>query len=868
MATPVFLGWVGQSHISGGDAPTIVTGLSRPGPLPSTLFGFTIESVKAKAKFAAIAGVLLAVVAGVGGMAAHRLLADLPSPDALYERRVAVSSRILDRRGRLLYEIADPHAGRHVPVPLEQIPLPCQQATVATEDAHFYTNPGVDIVGILRALWINLRGGEVLAGGSTITQQLARNLLLDPQERTERTLERKLRESLLAWRIARTYTKDQVLALYLNEVYYGNLAYGIEAAAHTYFGKSAAELDLAECALLAGLPQSPAVYDPLSDPEAARQRQQVVLRLMAEQGYIAQEQVHLAAQERIHFAAVPFPIEAPHFVMFVRAWLEQRFGLEALYTDGLVVTTTIDLDLQRTAERVIRYHLARLEQAGAGSPFRDVNNAALVALDPQSGQILAMVGSPDYFDPVIDGAVNAALTLRQPGSAIKPVTYAAAFDPRREHPLTPASVLMDVRTAFPTREGTSYVPMNYDRRFHGPVSAREALACSYNVPAVQVLDNVGLEQMVALANGLGLSSFGGGERFGLALTLGGGEVRLLELTAAYAAFANGGRRVEPYGVLEVRDASGALRYKARPSPGPQVVDPRVAYLIGDILSDNEARTPAFGPRSVLALSRPAAAKTGTSSDWRDNWTVGYVPQLVTGVWVGNADGRPMVYVSGVDGAGPIWHDFMEAALRGQPVLSFPEPPGLRRVRVCVPSGLLPTPDCPRTRMEVFIAGTEPTQYDDWYRTVRIDSATGAPAGPLTPPERVVERVFIFPPAEIWAWARENGWPLGPVAADAQPVAAGGGLVVVSPDPGTVYRLSPAVPGAYQSIRIAARPTDGVSVAEITLYLDGDPLATLSSPPFEAIWRLVPGEHTVRARGVDREGRPLWSAPVSIQVLPR
>jgi len=806
-------------------------------------------------------------------------LADLPSPDTLYERQAGVSSRILDRHGHLLYEIADPHAGHHTPVPLEQVPPPCRQATIATEDANFYANPGVDVTGILRALLINLRGGEVLAGGSTITQQLARNLLLDPQERARRSLVRKLRESILAWRIARTYTKDEVLALYLNEVYYGNLAYGIEAAARTYFGKGVAELGLAECALLAGLPQSPALYDPLADPQAARERQRVVLRLMTEQGYITEEQARLAAQERLRFAAVPFPIEAPHFVMFVRAWLEREFGLAALYTEGLVVTTTLELDLQHTAERVVRRHLTRLSRAVEGSPLHDVNNAALVALDPHSGQVLAMVGSPDYFDPTIDGAVNGALALRQPGSAIKPLTYAAAFDPRPRGAetaplLTPASVLLDVRTSFPTREGTPYVPLNYDHRFHGPVSAREALACSYNVPAVRVLQEVGVDRLVALAGDLGLSTFGAGERFGLALTLGGGEVRLLELTGAYSAFANGGRRVDPYGVLEVRDGAGRLRYRARSDPGPLVLDPRVAFLITHILSDNEARTPAFGPHSLLSLSRPAAAKTGTSSDWRDNWTVGYTPQLVVGVWAGNADGRPMVQVSGVEGAGPIWHDFMEAALRGRRLLPFPEPPGLERVRVCVPSGLLPTPYCPRTRLELFIAGTAPTRPDDWYRPVRVDAVTGAPAGPETDPAQVVERVYVFPPAEAWEWARENGWPLGPVSAlpgseatgDRHP-AAEGGLVIVSPDPGTVYRLSPTVPAAYQSIRVVARPAEKMTVMEVTLYADGEPLAVLDAPPFEAIWQLVPGEHIFLARGVDSEGRSLRSAPVSIHVLP-
>lgn len=836
------------------------------------------------------------------------LLVDLPSPDALYDRQGGVSSRILDRNGRLLYEISDPHLGRHVPVPLERIPLYCRQAAVATEDADFYTNPGVDVRGILRAIWINLRGGEVLAGGSTITQQLARNLLLSPQERSQRTLLRKLRESILAWRIARTYTKDELLALYLNEVYYGNLAYGIEAAGRTYFGKGVAELSLAECALLAGLPQSPVRYDPLSNLPAARNRQRVVLNLMVEEGYITPEQAELAARQWLRFASTPFPIEAPHFVMYVWSWLEQKFGAEALYTEGLVVTTTLDLDLQHTGEAAIRRHLARLARASEDTGLGDVNNAALVALNPQTWEILAMVGSPDYFNPAIDGAVNAALALRQPGSAIKPLTYAAAFTPGSDglgaaqgSPLlTPASMIPDVRTAFPTRQGLPYVPINYDHRFHGPVSAREALAQSLNVPAVRVLQMVGVDRLVGLANDLGLSSFGTGERFGLALTLGGGEVRLLELTAAYAAFANGGRSVEPFAVREVRDRSGALRYRhpaadaaGQAASSTQVLDPAVAYLITDILSDPLARAPAFGSSSVLNLSRPAAVKTGTSSNWRDVWTVGYTPQLVTGVWVGNADGRPMQNISGVEGAGPIWHDFMERALRGQPVIPFEEPPGLERARVCVPSGLLPTPYCPRTRTEIFLAGTVPTEPDSWYRPFRVDAATGGPAGPDTPPERVVERVYVVPPAELWDWARQNcagtaivcpypplppdsllaALPASPsddaarVSHGSLPTETGPSLIFVHPDNGTVYRLSSVVPQAYQSIRVAVRPTDGVAVADVTLLVNGEPLATFTAPPYEVFWTLRPGEHTFLAVGRDEKEHSIQSAPVVIRVLP-
>src|SRR5512143_2799942 len=512
------------------------------------------------------------------------LFVDLPSLDTLYQHAAATSTKIVDRTGKVLYEIADPHRGKHTPVKLSDIPQYCQQASIATEDANYYSHPGVDIVGILRALWINLQGGEVLSGGSTITQQLARNLLLSSEERAQRTLTRKLRESILAWRITQQFTKDDILALYLNEVYYGNLAYGIEAAAQTYFGKPVGQLDLAECALLAGLPQSPASYDPLIDLKAAQTRQAVVLDLMLKQNYITSDQAELAKAETIHFASVPFPIEAPHFVAYVRQWLEDRYGLEAIYTQGLVVTTTLDLDWQHTAQAIAQRQIAELQKDKPDQPGKNVNDAAVVAIDPRSGEILVMLGSPDYFDKKIDGAVNAAIAQRQPGSSIKPITYAAAFDPQASAPLTPATMILDVRSSFPTKEGDPYVPQNYDQQFHGPVSAREALASSYNIPAVKVLQHVGLDQMIALARDLGITTFGQPDRYGLSLTLGGGEVRLLDMVAAYSAFANGGHKIDPVAVLQVSDSQGNVLYTNTPQPGQQVLDPRVAYLITSILS--------------------------------------------------------------------------------------------------------------------------------------------------------------------------------------------------------------------------------------------------------------------------------------------
>ena len=793
------------------------------------------------------------IVSIIGGCAlcAHLLL---PLPDPLAQRASSPTTQIYDRHGQLLYEVIDPHTGKHTPLPLAEIPLILQQATIATEDASFYTNPGVDLRAILRAVWINLRGGEVLSGGSTITQQVARNLLLSPQERVQRTLTRKLRESILAWQLAQRYSKDQILELYLNETYYGNFAYGVEAAAQAYFAKSAAELDLAEATLIAGLPQAPSAYNPLVDPQAARARQAVVLDLMVKAGYVTSQEAALAKAEPLHFAASPFPIRAPHFVMYVRELLEQEFGLGMLYRGGLRVYTTLDLDWQEMAQAIVRRHLAELVNRRDG-PDPHLSDAALVALDPHTGEILVMLGSPDYFDPAIDGAVNVSLMPRQPGSSIKPLTYAAAFDPTRPHPYTPATLIADVRTAFLTQEGQPYVPVNYDFAYHGPVLARRALACSYNLPAVKVLQEVGVEQMAELARRLGITTFTDMERFGLALTLGGGEVRLLELTAAYGAFANGGRRVTPVAIARVEDAQGRVLRRWQPGPGEQVLDPRVAYLITHILSDDWARMPAFGEGSVLCLSRPAAAKTGTTTDWRDNWTIGYTPELAVGVWAGNADNSPMQRVSGVTGAGPMWHDFMERVLKGRPVRQFEEPEGLVHVEICPLSGKLPNPHCPHRREELFIAGTEPTELCTIHQPLDV-----GPDGS--------SQVYAVLPPELADWGREEGWPEAPT--DARPPRADtesllAPLVVISPDPNSVFRLDPARPAESQRIALAARASGERGFEQVVLRVDGRPVAELTAFPYRTLWPLERGEHLITAVGYSADGIASESEPVRIAV---
>lgn len=843
---------------------------------------------------------LLVLFAGLGAVGIYRwVVVDLPDIEELYQRTTAPTTKIYDRRGVVLYEINDPYGGLHTPLRQEDIPHLCQEATIATEDASFYRNPGVEIRAIVRALWINLQGGEVLSGGSTITQQLARNLLLSPEERTELSLMRKTREAILAWRIARHYPKDEILTLYLNEMYYGSLAFGIEAASRAYFGKHASELDLAECALLAGLPQSPARYNPLESPSAAKERQRVVLQLMAKQGYITQEQARLAEVEKLSFASVPFAISAPHFVMYVRGELERQYGLEVIYKRGLQVYTTLDLRMQHAAERIVRYRLGQLARRGNGEPPRNVRNAALVALDPHTGEVLVMLGSPDYFDAHIDGAVNATVAIRQPGSSIKPITYAAAFDPGLPEPLTPGSMMLDVRTTFVTREGDPYVPQNYDREFHGPVLLRQALASSYNLVAVKVLNQIGLERMLAVARALGITTFDRSEQWGLALTLGGGEVRLLELTTSYAAFANGGLRAEPITILRIEDAEGRTLYRRAPQPARRVLDERVAYLITDILSDEFARMSAFGEGNPLRLTRPAAAKTGTTTNWRDNWTIGYTPQLVAGVWVGNADNEPMHNVSGITGAAPIWHDFMEEVLRGKPVLDFEEPAGLLRQEICADSGLLPlmmtseaTADggaaspirCPKTISEIFIEGTKPKEYDDWHVRMCIDGRNGLLAGSACPEEYVLLRDYtLYPPeAQEWAWSRgvpqppttysplcppENLVALGdftaaPLDPSPQPKEC---LILSSPHQGGIYSITKGMPLEHQRIKVALYAACDAQVKTVAMLLDGKPFAQLTAPPFETFWTLSPGTHSFSATALDAAGKALSSNEVSITV---
>ena len=768
---------------------------------------------------------------------------DLPSIKSLPENLNQPSVSITDRNGRLLYEILPAEGGRNAALAVENIPQCMKDATIAVEDKNFYQNSGVDVVGIIRAVWINLRGGETLSGGSTITQQVARTLLLS-DEATERTLRRKLRETVLAWQLTRAYSKDEILALYLNQIYYGGMAYGVEAASQTYFGKPASELLLPECALLAGLPQTPGVYNPFTNPDLALERQRVVLGLMEKNGFITSAERMEAENSPLSYNPEPYPIEAPHFIWMIKDQLDELFASGQLSsTQTLVIRTTLDLDMQHLAEGIIKRRIAAFKPKD-GEINRNVNNAALVVIDPHSGEVLTLVGSADYFDSSIFGALNMAVARRQSGSAFKPIIYAAALNPNQAHPLTAASTLMDVAHTFTTKDGQPYKPVNYDGREHGFVSVRESLASSLNVPAVLTLQTVGIENVIALANQLGIHSLDAPQNYDLSLALGGGQMSLLELSRAYATLANNGMYTGSRLILDIKDADGNLLYSPEKNAALQTIDPRVAWLISDILSDDHSRSTGFGINSILKIDRTAAVKTGTTTNFHDNWTIGYTPDLLVGVWVGNSDYQAMHDVTGLTGAAPIWAETMRSILQGRPDKIFERPNGLLSLEVCDLSGLLPTDNCPHIKTEWFISGTQPTTPDTFYQR----NAAG--------------EIVLNIPIEAQDWARSQGLLLLDDANATHPSTDT--LTLASPIDNTTYRLTSDLDLSAQQISFATLTVP--NLAQVTFFVDGIALTTLSAPPYQTWWTLSLGEHHFWAEARTVDGKILKSNEVKITVV--
>jgi 1A family penicillin-binding protein len=599
-------------------------------------------------------------------------LGDLPRPEDFTEKKLVESTKIYDRTGNvLLYELYGEE--KRTVVPFDEIPDNVKKAVIATEDSNFYRHFGIDVHALIRSVIADLRIGKPVYGGSTITQQLIRSSYLT----TKKSLRRKIREIVLAIELELRYSKDEIFSFYLNQVPFGNNAYGVEAASQTYFGKPVKELSLAEAATLAALIQRPSYYGDLSkNLEALLARKNYVLERMRQEGYITKEEKAAAEQEKINFQEIRQSLRAPHFVLYIRDQLLEKYGEDFLKENGLKVITTLDWDLQQLAEKIVK------EGAERNKIFQ-AYNAALVALDPKTGEILAMVGSKDYFGKsegcapgkgcLFDPQVNIATYSigRQPGSAFKPFVYATAF----KKGYTDKTIVVDEPTNFGIYGGKPYMPQNYDGRFRGPVTLRSALAQSLNVPSVKVLAYLaGLEDSIKTAQEMGISTLTNPPSYyGLSLVLGGGEVRLLDMVSAYGVFATEGLRIPPTGIKRIEDQRGTILEENRKNP-ERVLESRVARLINDILSDNPARAPIFGVSSSLYIpGYQVAAKSGTTQDFKDGWVIGYTPSLVVGVWAGNNNGTPMSKDPAVITAGPIWNQFMQTALLRYPIEKFQPP---------------------------------------------------------------------------------------------------------------------------------------------------------------------------------------------------
>jgi penicillin-binding protein 1C len=646
------------------------------------------------------------------------IVRELPTPNRIVQD-ARYSSTILDKNDKVIYQIFENK--NIIPVSLASLPAYVSKATIAIEDKNFFQHGGFSIPGILRALVVDFifRSG---AGGSTMTQQLIKNTLLT----SEKTLTRKIKEFILAVELERRFTKNQILEMYLNQIPYGGTAWGIESGSQYYFGVHAKDLTLLQAAVLAGLPQNPNIYSPFFGvKDAYLDRTKQVLRRMREDKYITttEEKKLLAQLPLLKFKTSKNQIPALHFVFYVKDALDNLLANDALLQKGLVIKTTLDLGLQQEIEKIAKEEIAKAKGLS-------ISNTAIVAIDPKTGNILAMVGSVDYNNDKF-GKFNAALGLRQPGSTLKPFTYAMAL----EKGLTPASVLMDVSTQFTTQktedDEPAYAPVNYDGKFHGPIQLRFALGNSINIPAVKALALVGLPTFLQKISDAGLHTLAPTDanlkRFGLSLTLGGGEVRLLDLVSSYSVFANGGKTVKPQSLREVRDYQSKMIYEADKNTSEQVFTSETAFLISHILSDNNARALTFGTNSYLNVpGKTVAVKTGTTDDKRDNWTVGYSRDIIVGVWVGNNDNTQMneSLASGVSGAAPIWYRTMQYAFaHGYKDGIGETPSGVKAVEIDALFGGQPHGGDSK-RSEYFVNGTEPNAVSPFYKKVKISKSTG------------------------------------------------------------------------------------------------------------------------------------------------
>ncbi|MCS7210539.1 MAG: penicillin-binding protein 1C [Chloroherpetonaceae bacterium] len=775
------------------------------------------------------------------------------------------SIRIYDRNGLLLREVLSDESSVVQRVSLRELPPYLPQAFIAIEDKNFYSHIGIDFGALLRAAWQNLTALRVVSGASTITQQTARLIL-----RAERSLLDKLWVVLFALRMELYLSKDDILEEYLNRAPFGNQTFGVAAASERYFQKPPSQLTLAEAALLAGLPQSPSRYNPFHSFATARKRQEEVLRRLFALGFISEKELHDALEQPLfepagQLACAKRAFLAPHFVdaLLMRGMVPSAPRPAAVYT-------TLDLPLQEACERYVRDHLRRLR-------FHHVTNAAAIVMDNHTGDILAMVGSADYFNKEINGAYNGALAARQPGSALKPFAYALAL----EKGMTASTLLPDLPLSFPIEapqnpDGVpeTFFPQNFDKKFHGPVRLRQALACSYNVTAVKVLEYVGVENFYALLKSLGFTTLTSDPtHYGLGLTLGSSEVRLLEMVRAYSIFVRGGRFLPERWVMRLVQPNGDTIYLAPAQPSEKrYLSPEVSYLVADILSDNAARRPAFGANSVLRFPFATLCKTGTTKDFRDNWTFGATEDFTVGVWVGNFDGSPMQNVSGVDGAGPIMRDIMMHLFKTYPdkqgfqKAEFDMPATIKVRKVCPLSGDLVCEHCPSAIEEKFIFDHLPKRRCTIHRLFRIDTRNGALATPHTPREFVRETVFEDYPPEYRAWAAAQHRPLPPrmfsllddslhLAQDAAPHEP----KIAYPVSDMMFARDKDLRANFQAIVFRALVPNGAHTIE--WILDGEKLGESNAEKPEWLWPIRTGRHRLEAIVDGRR-----SAPVTFTVI--
>jgi 1A family penicillin-binding protein len=798
----------------------------------------------------AAAGVLLIAIAFI------YYSRQLPDPNRLLGRNVPESTKIYAKDDTLLYEV---HGEiKRTLVNLDQISPDLKNATLAAEDKNFYKHSGISITGLARSVIVDIIYREKRQGGSTITQQFVKNAILT----RDKSFIRKAKEIIISIELEARFSKDEIFKLYLNEIPYGRNSYGIEAASLTYFNKHANEITLAESAYLAALPQAPSYYNP-SGPnfEDLQARQKRILNTMEELGYITAEQKEAANNEEVKFETIKTAITAPHFVQYVENYLAEKYGETTLQEGGLKVYTTLDPKLQEIAERAV-------SEGAKKNLGLNGHNAALVAMDPKNGQILAMVGSKDYFgesEPagcipgkscLFEPNVNVATTFQQPGSSFKPYAYVTAFG--REFKYSPASMLMDVNTNF-----GNYTPKNFNLSQNGPVSMRKALAGSLNIPAVKTIALVGENNVIKTAKDVGIDApF---KDCGLALVLGGCDVKLVDHVGGYATLANGGKKVEKTAILKVVSQEGQTleEYEEK---SEQVLDPQAVYELVNIMSDNSARSYVFGSNSALTLgSRPVAAKTGTTQDFRDGWTLGFTPSLVAGVWTGNNNNSPMKQ-DAVVMAGPIWNKFMKEALADTPVEQFHEPDGIQHVTVDSVSGLLPTQYTPSTKSEVFADYAVPTKHDNVHVPVEIDTMTGLPATEDTPSDRRTTEIYTVlhsekPQNSAWeqpviAWALANGYKYPPGSGIENTTTQSDKIQFVTPNDNSIitnlpFDLKVNISEEAEKIDITL---DGSSVGSIE-NVQGSFSTTVNK-------QLPDGTHTLGIRATFKNGS---SANTSIQI---